>query len=518
MPVSDYRVLVGREDVSPHLSDRFSFSSVDPGGFETAAFAFPPDVRVRRGQRVRIEHGLDVAFEGRVAEVERRSGGTTVACEGSGAVLKDGRMVEVYVDRDPSSWTEATLARKIDTINVGFARGAMPAGPSADGLMWEVPAEQIPEYSLADLQYVMPDGLLFSRLATQVENHGGLNGFQFYVWYGIGSTTPVYRAALVAWTGLTYLDSWDQPDQRRYLTIALQTGSLPPTVAARQMWISPIAVYGSHGAPPRPIPGDPDGFYPSDAARDAISRVPGVAEGVIETADDYVIPHLVFKTPVPHEEVVAQSARFVGWHWGTWEAPLLGGEPEFHFRSRPTRSTCFLEYSRAEDLELSERLGDLYDTVQVAFNDPAAGDSIVTRTRPNAELEEAGVSPRVLDVQIGVATRASAETFGDFALALSEQIASAAGTCRVKGDVDLPSGGRKPASLLKPGRDRLRIPDLPGMGAFATDGRADFHLRRAETTVSREGEETGLELGSGASLLEVLQARLEVATQLAGAG
>jgi hypothetical protein len=84
--------------------------------------------------------------------------------------------------------------------------------------------------------------------------------------------------------------------------------------------------------------------------------------------------------------------------------------------------------------------------------------------------------------------------------------------------VRLPGGGSKPACLLKAGRDRIRITDLPDSGPLhETDTRRFdcFHVRRVETTEQPDGtQQTRVDFDGGADLMEVLQARLAVQVPL----
>src|SRR4051794_17738309 len=106
------RVLLGTEDVSAHIDENLTWSNVDPGGFEAASFSFPSRVPVKKGSSVRIEAGLETAFEGRVEEVGHK-GQTTVGCIGHGARFKEERIQEIWVDRDLSAWGEMPLNEKI---------------------------------------------------------------------------------------------------------------------------------------------------------------------------------------------------------------------------------------------------------------------------------------------------------------------------------------------------------------------------------------------------------------------
>jgi hypothetical protein len=69
--------------------------------------------------------------------------------------------------------------------------------------------------------------------------------------------------------------------------------------------------------------------------------------------------------------------------------------------------------------------------------------------------------------------------------------------------------------LLRAGRDRIQIPDLPDSGSFTGPRRDTFLVRRVETTVSNGTASTRIEFDGGADLLEVLQARTASALEAA---
>jgi hypothetical protein len=146
----------------------------------------------------------------------------------------------------------------------------------------------------------------------------------------------------------------------------------------------------------------------------------------------------------------------------------------------------------------------------------------VTVTLANPQLNEAGVATRTLLLDMGVGSAAAATTFANFALALSQNAARAAGQATLPVSVRLPGGGHKPACLIRPGADRLRITDLLDAGPLLDLGtvrRDVFRISRVETTVGKDGTpSTRVELDSGSNLLETLQARLAIAAGVVGSG
>ena len=161
-----------------------------------------------------------------------------------------------------------------------------------------------------------------------------------------------------------------------------------------------------------------------------------------------------------------------------------------------------------------------YNRARVAYQDPSGKSGFVTVDSPNPLLDEAGITTRTLALQLGAGGSGAASAFGQFALDLASKSARGGGWAILPDTVMLPGGGRMDACLLRAGRDRIRINDLPDAGPLtAGDTRRydTFLVRRVEPTIDENGvPRTRIEFDGGADLLEVLQARLAIAQVLAG--
>jgi hypothetical protein len=520
---TELRVLLGSEDVTRYVADGLTWSAADPGGFEASSFSFPRRVKVEKGLPVRIEAGLASLFEGRVTEPGEAlvSGQTRVACEGAGAVLRDGRMAEIYRHARLADWRGASVQRRINNVSSGFASQDASAQPDVT----------TGEPSLAEeVQGAWAAGGLPSCQGWFDAGETARIASLYYAW----KKNSAINSADASWTWRAQLSDDDilgATDSTANLRAAgPDSGTLVATSTSRRfalaelfysaaggaegttygLYWTALALYGTHGLTLRGT--EPDaGFYTSDIAWDAVSRVTGVDRGVVEDATGLVVPHASYRDPVAHERIAADMALLAGWHWGVWESlSLLGGNPRFDFRSYPGSPTASTTRGRCDELDLSERLADLYDTVNVTWQDTAGTQHITTRTRAVADLDDS----RTLDIDMGLADTASAAAFGDFVLLLSQMNARATGSAVMRGNVLTPSGPM-PAMLLRPGLDRLGIPDLPDLPLFG-GSRREFIVKRVESTASREGVSTTAELGTGANLIETLQARIELATALAG--
>src|ERR1035437_496054 len=111
-----FKLIIGSEDCTFLLDNGGTFSNADPGGFEAASFSIPKDMpQTLRGMPVRLDCGLEVAWEGRVSEVQRSLGSkTAIQCRGYQDLLKDANASMVFVDRDLTRWQSSSLNRQVE--------------------------------------------------------------------------------------------------------------------------------------------------------------------------------------------------------------------------------------------------------------------------------------------------------------------------------------------------------------------------------------------------------------------
>lgn len=532
-----FAVTLGREDITRHLTGEPQYSSVDPGGFETATVTLPRDATVRRGDRLRITSGLDVAWEGRVSEPERDLSDTGVqtmiACEGYGAALSDGVMAAIYVDRDLTRWGEPSDAFVQSDSNTPRAHQAAIIYPDSGGhpiLSTETPGSSdlsggLPEssamYDAGDASvaylyaYILLSGInpVYSDWTWELYGSGADNVDPY------GTTGPYWQYPYDYQsepTGLRYYTmpaiSGDPLAQWRYAFLRLYNGTLDTksTQTYRVLWRD-LTAYGLTGVPLRGP--DPQGVYGSDVARHVIAQLAGLDPGIIPDADHLIIPHLAYPQQVAHEQILSDTAALCGWHYGTWESlSLLSDRPRVDFRPRPAAPTCWAPRHALSDLKLSEPLSELYDQCVVTYTDPAGKPATATWTLPVPELADLGLT-RTLQAQLGTMTQTAALTVAYLLLAGHAQDSTAAGTATLRGTIDTATG-RRPTHMLRPGLDRLRITDLPGGGAFDASG--GFHLRRTTTTIGKDGTRTEAELDAGGGLLDLITARLSETATVTG--
>lgn len=525
--------MVGGRDVTDRC-DSLTFSATDPGGFEIATLGLPATDRPKKGNAVTIRSGLDVAWAGRVAEISDHSqhGRATksTGCEGNRALLRDTLYSMVYVDRDLTRWTTPSYARQIYWLTSFLFLTSMAVGADDGGnpalIQTITGAWSVSTFPYHEAWYDAGPGNIIGNLYYDMALTGTLTD-TFAIFAGVNldnsSGTTSYPSTANLYPGpasgyytpptLTY----------RWGNLFIEGPNSPGGKAGGTKLCAwrKIAVYGNHGLTGRGS--DPVGYWPSDIAKHALAQSPSVDAGVIPDASTFVVPHAVYRSPTPVDTVVDDMARLMGWTWGVWEpATVLGSRPRMDFRPPPTDATAVVTKAECDQLDITSRLGDLYSQAQVTYTDTAGQPGVVTVTLANAQLNEAGIATRTLLLNMGIGSVAAATTFGNFALALSQNSARAAGQATLPASVRLPNGGSKPAHLLRPGIDRLRITDLVDGGPLLDVGtvrRDVFRISRTETTVSKDGTcSTRVELDSGANLLETLQARLSLAAGVVGSG
>ena len=521
---------MGTEDVTPYLSDSgFSFSNVDPGGCETLSAQFPRDMASTiRGQYVRVDSGLEVAWEGRVSQVQRSLGHNTVITgEGFGALLKDLAGSMVFVDRDLTRWGSPSYTRQAANAGGNEQPGTSQVAADSTSLTpalvqtitdsWASPWIPVCEawydagpqnlisqiyYSLSDPAYVSDHSwtdvlrLSSDANATSVESTGALappvaNYF--------APATP-YRFAFL---------------QHYYPT----TPAGAPGATYNAYWHN-LAAYGNHGLPGRGS--DPVGFYPSDIFGWVIRQTPGLQVGNIQTTDasSYIIPHYVQYVPVTLDTMVGDMASIQGWHWGVWPSPspLTGNStPAVYFQPRPAPGafTAFCRRQDCDTLDIREDLSQQYDQAVVNYSDTAGVSQSVTVSTDNPILDAAGIATRTLVIPAGTMTSATASLYGLEILALTNEQQRVAGTMDIIAPIDT-GVGYAPAWLLRAGIDRIRVADVPSSDAFGS--MSDFPISRVEASMSSGGMNVSVELGSGAQLIETLNARVAAASTLAAQG
>jgi hypothetical protein len=522
------QLLIGSRNLTPYYSD-LSWSNVDPGGYEQLTCSVSDDASLAVGQEVMVRYGLETAWHGRVNEIGDRGAdgrsATQITALGYGSKLTDKRIQMIYADRDLSHWTGAGRQRAINLVAGNYMQpeGPQPMTDAASGLPallirhadeWTLPIRPI-----AELWLDAGEGNLIGSVYYDFVNVGnattGDTNWDLLV--RTTNTDAENGGSVVAstgdiWTSVNVTGTLTDGTGSRYAFVSFFYNVAGGGAGAQySIHLRNPAVYGNHGLTKRGSA--PEGFYPGDIVGHALTHSGAGFELVADDSSGLTVKHSVYRDPTPHQTVISDMAQLMGWHYGTWEPrTILDSTPRQFFTAPPASPTCVAARREIQDLDSPKvRVDRLYDTAKVKWQDPAGTAGVVTVTISNPLAAMAGVTGRTLDLDMGQGDSTSATAFGTFALNLALASARGGGSGTVPDTVTLPAGGRKPACLLKSGRDRIRILDLPGSGSVTeTDAnRQDsFLVRRVETSVKKGKPSTRVEFDGGADLLEVLTARL----------
>jgi hypothetical protein len=547
-------LVIGTEDFTFLLSDNFTFSNVDPGGFEMASFSVTRDLpRVQRGMNVRLSSGMQVAWEGRVREVQRSLGAKTlIQCEGYGAILKEQLKAEVFVDRDLTKWRGPTLEEQIEKTGNGHSI----SGPN----MAIDPQNSVPALELGFTGAWVAGGIPFS-IATY-DAHGLPIGALYYAWQkgaqinvedlnwewraeltqlkAIGDRTGNLRAA---GPGAAYLADTAANRVLAVIWLIYNAAGGESNKQYATYW-SQLAVYGkgfNDWVKAREAEGifeygeTPAAYYPSAIAHFCAEQCPGIQPGVIERATQYLVPHASYLTPVTYEQIISDMAKFAGWHWGVWESLtyMTGNtEPRLDFRSgqEPGEASAWVRRNECQSLDIRENIENLYDSAKVTYTEPAGIERSVEVKLDNPVLDAAGLHRQVA-LSLGTGTKAAAESWGLIQLALladkAKRIGSATLTEPIHGIPNYFTAFTRDAApnnatsadrapwMLRAGIDRLRVIDLPATDAWGEHN--DLPIVRVECSGSSTGITTTVEFGLGVNLIETLAAQLQANLVASGA-
>jgi hypothetical protein len=267
--------------------------------------------------------GMDgsVAYEGRVAANPRSistAHSMNVVCAGWMAHTRDRKMIEVYVDRNSSSWTDPPLSRRVAAVIAGES-SALITADSSHGLSWTVPDQALPANTSTELYYTAPPGCLIVQAQFVGTRNGAFTSFEGPTLFG-NSTEDLTGGSLEA-VGMTLdgnLQASTFSAAQRYVMIrAKTTGAVTPASAWLQS-LSTIAVYGTALTQRAQSP-DPPGFYASDIIRDVVGRFCPLlnTNGVQDTT--YIIPQAAYLDPTDPFDVIADVNKYHRWQFYVWE-------------------------------------------------------------------------------------------------------------------------------------------------------------------------------------------------------
>lgn len=528
-----HRVIADGTDITERI-ESLTFSNSDPGGYEILQSAALGSLGIRPGAELIVTLGGSHAWHGRVNERgddDNRGLLRSADGVGYGAKLADRPFSMIYIDRDLKRWTTGpTSVRHAALVGASFA--PYPAVVETD-TNTGLPALTLPWYldgkkPINEPFYDAGQGnvaakIYFDWIST---NWGAANVDAQWVFKIISAqedsltTTDTLNGGVVLNATTTSGSGYFSATRafRYFLLQALYTIATSSSPSAQRVLnVRKVAVFGDHGLQLHgAVPG---GIYASDIAADAAKRSRGGFELIVADDAPFPVVHYVQYVPVAASEYLDDMAKLQGYHWGVWEPSGFGGRPTLRYQAPPPEATFVVSRRDCSDFKSpSVRYDNCYDVAVVDYVDPAGASGFATVTLPHPDLLPGDT--RTLRLNMGVGSAGAATAFGTFALRLSQASTRGGGSATLPAMVSIPGGGFMPSSLLKAGRDRVRITDLGERGRLLqvdTRGVDTFLVRRVETTIQVDGiPQTRIDFDGGVDLLEVLQARLATASVVAG--
>lgn len=532
-------LVAGDRDLSQFLRGS-SCSNSDPGGFETLTLQ-PDALRdLVPGKRVAMRWGLDYVWDGIVNEPAQQDQfgrvSASVAAVGRRVLLQRDVMREIYVDRDLSKWGGPSTARQIALVAAGVAPTTGEVAPDDSGApsivqrftgQWDGPTGR-PDVESSYASNGIPIGSVYYAW-TKGPNVDAADANWFWAVilgdddvYSALDTTGNLRAAGPGAGTITATTATRMVAVLQHEYLLAAAGSYGGVNTPYEIYWPNVAVFGRHGLTKRGAA--PEGFYTEDIFRDAVTRASTGLQIVTGDSSAFTLAHCVYLTDTRHEQIALDMAGLMGWHYGVWEPDsTLSDTGRAMFIPTPTTATCTVFRTECDDMqEPTIRYDKLYNTCRVSYTDTATGRPAVVTVSINNELaQQYGVTAGTLPIDGGLMSSAAATTLGTFALQLAQNDVRGQGSATLPLYVRDANGALKPSCLLKSGRDRIRIPDLPAIGSrLATGGNSydTFLIRRVETNIDDHGlPRTQVQFDQGADLLTTLQNRLAVAATIAGA-
>lgn len=427
--------------------------------------------------------GGELAWQGRAAEFPRQTGAEfSIDVSGVGYsahLLDDPSFTEIYIDRDPSRWTEAGDARRllVESNDNPIVNGpqVVPRDAGAALLLQIEGAWVAPHRPRAEAWYHAPAANKVARILASFE--GDTSDLAFV----LGCHFTDQEAALDetgadAYTAQTGSIDRSPTTPRRRAAFHWTYSSTPAGAdgSSYGLYLRDLLAIGSHLVP---LVGNPYGVLADDVIRDVLARAaPQIKAGQID-GTLFPIPHLVFADPVNASDVIEAVNAYHLRDWGVYEGP--DREPALFWREAENyRRRWVIRLDEGGSLDLAGETAEAsYNGVLVAFTDPAgvqrtAGpissgadyqDDSLIDTSENNPVNSHGIHRRWgrLDLSF-TATAESAIQLGRIWLQEMSKV-SHRGAISATGYVrDRETGGRYPAWMVRAG-DSVTVPDYDGI-------------------------------------------------------
>lgn len=502
---------LGHDEVEAgNLLQDLSYSSSAPGGHKEASFSLLRDLFPRLDEapfnRVSIYGpGGGEVWSGRYATLPRQTGqnySLSPSCVGMQAhLLDDSSFMEVYADRDTSSFQEPPLSRRAALAaggaNISPTNGV---GVSADGgaLVWDV-GTSIPAEAITELWYTAPGSIRIKAMEFNGVRSGSWTGFESPTLFGFDTPTTGQISTVDSSFGLSMHEVILTLAKRHAMlrVYNASAGALTPAQGTRQQ-LSPIAVYGGHGLPRYFYDNtQPSGVKGHDVVANIVARAAPLLNfttgtgGTIRPTGNLIIPHLVFKEPTTAAAAIQQVNKFYGWDWLVW------GDTFYY---QPAGSGTVWQTRRAAGGSLNAEgpnADSIYNGVRVTFTDldgltKMAGppmtntydytSSTLVDTSDANPVNAAGIPRKWLAVDltgVGPMWPDTAIQLGQLQLAEANAV-KRTGTITVQGLVEHSTGHSAPVGEIRAG-DSIVFSDLIGYAPQRIDEVSYSHSSRTAT-------------------------------------
>lgn len=494
--------------------DALSFSSVDPGGYESCSFTVSGGPRISVGDDVRVFEGHETVWHGRVEEpgfqILKEIATNQVNAVGYGARLKDNLFSIIYIDKDTSAWTNMPRARERAAVaaNLQPRSGEQTTDTSSGrpGLMFTIEdAWASPYRPLCELWYDAGFGNTIGRAFSSWEVSNIAATFESVIFFSPDDSGSTGESSADQLTGNASgsVDYTPKADTYRYAFIYFLYTATPGGTAGdsfKLTW-SGTSVLGNHGLVLRG-----NDLRLTDIVTDAIARS-RVRFNTEITESEFLVSQAVYKELTTADMIFDDMIALNGWHWGVW-APdsVFSDTPTFVFAPPPQQPTCRSMVADCDEFDVTESFSRLHNKIIVSYTD-TAGRSQYVEYKPDVPDPLLGTDDHVLQVNIGISTDDSAKTAARYILSLDRSDSRVSGTCLLPETLN---SGRW-SHTLRPGIDKITFPDVPNKNSYLDDPplRNDvFRIARLNVTVQNGKPVSSIEFDQGASLIEVMQARL----------
>lgn len=468
-----------------------SFSTVCPGGFETAECSLPRKTRVNYQDLTRLSTltvkgaGGQVAGEYRLEKTPRSSGlgerSIKPQAVGWQAHLDDDKeAAEVYVDRDLNNWGGMSRARQVNLYSGGAQ--VLEDGSVSPDTTTGIPAlistingsegDTVDHYTeswydagpacrIASIYY---DMVSISTAADWVGSIGTSSDDLGSATSGSGDLLTGANSSAAATLN---------PTPYRFAVTQFHVSA--PSEGDHAMQWRRLTLWGNHGLTKRGTAPN-DGLYASDVIANALGRWCPLlryttgSDGTIKPTA-FIIPQLEFRAFTTVSEILTQSNRFHLWDWAVWEGQR-DAEPTFYYNERNGRGRRWRARVAPSNLqETGPQVDRLWSAVLVSYQDvdgttktvgptgslADATDSSLLDTDPLNPINQLGFKrPAKLEMGI-VSTLAGATEVGRQFLERSKEL-DQSGSAELVGYVTDDHGVNRPSWAVRAG-DQISFVD-----------------------------------------------------------